>query len=417
VEAAKHALFSPSSASRRAACAGSLAMEHDLPDVSTEYSNEGTCAHAVAKMCLVEGRPATAYVGRRVDVGPHETYEFRDDMAEPVQRYVDFVNSLPGEKHFEVSVPIDHMTREEGAEGTADVVAISDDYEEIICADLKFGAGVRVSAEKNMQGLMYASGALRKFDVMGTFKRVKIYIFQPRIADEPSEWECSIEDLRAFEAECLACAEKAFGVLKLKNDGKKIDFFLSPGDEQCQFCKARPTCPKLAAHVEAVVGQSFETIPASGMTGAPSIISDAVQITCDDATLTLRHHAADLIEIWVKGVRAEMERRLLAGHDMPDHKLVTGRQGNRAWTDVQAAEELLRKQFRLPIEEAYSLKLISPTQAEKLLAKEHPKQWKKCEPLIARSPGVPSVAPKTDKRPALSIKSAADDFDEGADLV
>jgi hypothetical protein len=236
-------------------------MEYGLPDNGNDYSDEGTCAHAVAAMCLTEGKPATAYIGRRVEIKPHETYEFRDDMAEPVQIYVDFVNSLPGEKHFEVAVPIDHITKEPNAEGTADVVAITDDQEEIVCVDLKFGQGVRVFAEKNKQAMMYASGALRKFDVMGTFKRVKIYIFQPRISDEPSEWECTIEDLRAFEAECAKAAATAMIAFNFRENwlGKPdADQYLVPGDEQCQFCKARATCGKLAKHVEEVVGQSFE---------------------------------------------------------------------------------------------------------------------------------------------------------------
>lgn len=413
-----HAMLSPSGASRWMVCSGAPAMEYGMPDNGNEYSDEGTCAHAVAAMCLTEGRPATAYIGRRVAIGPHTTYEFRDDMAEPVQTYVDFVTKLPGEKHFEVAVPIDHITKEPNAEGTADVVAITDDQEEIVCVDLKFGQGVRVYAERNKQGMMYASGALRKFDVMGSFKRVRIYIFQPRISDEPSEWECSIEELREFEAECAKAATTSMIAFNFRDNwiGKSFEY-LAPGEEQCQFCKARPTCPALAKHIEKIVGQSFEMIPASGMTGVPSIITAGKQILCDDAALTLRHHAADLIEGWVKAVRAEMERRLLAGIDMPDHKLVQGRQGNRAWTSDEFVEEMLRNQFRLTVEEAYSLKLISPTKAEDLLAKEHPKQWKKLQPYIARSPGVPSVAPKTDKRPAISIKPVADDFDEGADLV
>lgn len=69
------------------------------------------------------------------------------------------------------------------------------------------------------------------------------------------------------------------------------------------------------------------------------------------------------------------------------------------------------KSMRLKQEEMYDFSLISPTTAEKVL-KGTPKRWKRIEPLITRSPGKPSVADASDKRPALDIKPTADDFEE-----
>lgn len=395
-------------------------MEDGKPDVGDpEYRDGGTCAHAIAKMCLDENRPATAYIGRRVEVGPCRTYEFTEDMAEPVQCYVDFVRSLPGEKFYEVRVPIGHITGEEGAEGTSDVVALTDDCEEIICVDLKFGRGVYVSAEKNKQGMLYALGALKKYDVLGTIKRIRIFIHQPRINPVPSEWDCTVEALHAFAAEATKAASTAMIAFKFREN-----WIGKPGDEQylvagdhCRetFCKARATCPAAAHFVQESVGIDFETL----VPGAVEHNMPAVPAVHDSVLLAKKMAAADLIEDWLKAVRAEVERRLLNAEEVPGYKLVQGRQGNRAWTDEKVAEELLRKTFRLPIEEAYNLKLISPTQAEKVL-KEHPRQWAKCEPLIVRADGKPSVAPVSDKRPAITIKPVADDFatvEEGADLV
>jgi len=54
----------------------------------------------------------------------------------------------------------------------------------------------------------------------------------------------------------------------------------------------------------------------------------------------------------------------------------------------------------------YNKKLISPTQAEKLL-KPTPRRWAKVIDQITQNDGKPSVAPESDKRPALS---RADDF-------
>jgi tRNA pseudouridine-54 N-methylase len=89
-------------------------------------------------------------------------------------------------------------------------------------------------------------------------------------------------------------------------------------------------------------------------------------------------------------------------------KLVQGKQGHRKWADPAAAEALF-KSMRLRQDEMYDLALISPTTAEKVL-KTSPKRWERVQPHIVRAEGKPSVAPATDKRPALAVQSVADDF-------
>jgi hypothetical protein len=115
-----------------------------------------------------------------------------------------------------------------------------------------------------------------------------------------------------------------------------------------------------------------------------------------------------LVEDWCRAVRAEVERRLLAGKDVEGFKLVTGKKGNRQWADGPTVENLF-KSFRLKQNEMYKFDLISPTAAEKLL-KDNPKRWSKVQEHITQSDGKPSVAPASDKRPALDIQSVAEDF-------
>jgi len=129
--------------------------------------------------------------------------------------------------------------------------------------------------------------------------------------------------------------------------------------------------------------------------------------------------ATDFIEACCKAVRAKAEAELLAGRPVAGHKLVQGKQGNRAWGDEAGAEAVL-KSFRLKQDQMYSFKLINPTTADKLLAKEQPKRWAKMLPFITRSEGKPSVAPKSDKRPALVLAPPEDAFsnlDSGEDFV
>jgi len=119
----------------------------------------------------------------------------------------------------------------------------------------------------------------------------------------------------------------------------------------------------------------------------------------------------DLIEGWCKAVRGEVERRLLEGKEVEGYKLVQGRRGPRAWANPEEAEAVL-KAMRLKQEVMYDFKLISPTTADKL-AKAGTigkRQWPKVEALITQADGGPSVAPVSDKRPAMLVAVTPDDF-------
>ncbi len=94
-----------------------------------------------------------------------------------------------------------------------------------------------------------------------------------------------------------------------------------------------------------------------------------------------------------------------------------GKRGNRQWNNADEAEQML-KTMRLKVEEMYDLKLISPTSAEKLTKAADeagkpvigPRQWPKLAAMIGQKDGQPTIAPISDKRPALEIKPVADEF-------
>lgn len=131
----------------------------------------------------------------------------------------------------------------------------------------------------------------------------------------------------------------------------------------------------------------------------------------DDDHLTICMDAVDLVEGWCKAVRAETERRMLAGTPVPGWKLVTGKAGARSWADEEEAKKVL-KSMRLRDDVMYDWSVISPTTAEKLAAAGTigKKQWNKLQQHICRSSGKPSVAPAADKRPALVIGKVEDEF-------
>jgi len=178
--------------------------------------------------------------------------------------------------------------------------------------------------------------------------------------------------------------------------------YLNPGEKQCKFCKAKATCPALRAEVGGIVHE------AASLDDFADLVPLKPDSTTGDNYLSIAMSMVGLVEDWCKGIRAEVERRLLAGQEVKDFKLVEGKRGNRKWADPVAVENVM-KSFRLRQDEMYDLSLISPTKAEKLL-KSNPKRWAKVQEHITQSTGKPSVAPVADPRPALDVQSVADDF-------
>ena len=145
----------------------------------------------------------------------------------------------------------------------------------------------------------------------------------------------------------------------------------------------------------------------------PALENPEARLTsASDEQLGLLMESIDLLEGFPKALRAETERRLLAGGNVPGQKLVKGREGIRKFSDPAEAETMM-KSMRLKQDVMYDWTLISPTTAEKLAADGiiGKKQWPKLQALITRSEGGLSVAPAADKRPAVVITPVADEFD------
>lgn len=424
-----HALFSPSSAYCWINCKASTAAQLGQPDESSEYADDGTASHELAKWCLDAGNDAAAYMGRVIKVGERE-FEVDEERAEYVQMYLDSIRErieaykLTGarvEMFVEQRLSIEHITGERGAKGTSDCVLIAvweDGRAEICVIDLKYGRGVEVSAVENYQGMIYAEAARNEHADFYDFTSVRIVIHQPRVSEKPSEWVIK-PDALVFWIKEVAKPAAEQGMLYVES----VDFVpltlgdFVPGEKQCKFCKAKAVCPALAQHVEDTIGSEFEAM------ANPATPDGDVQYavdTLDNDRLGTIYESLDLIDSWAKAVRGRIEYELLNGNAVPGVKLVQGRRGARQWSSAEEAEALL-KSMRLKQEQMYNFKVISPTQAEKLLKAESPRRWKKAESLITQRDGSPSVAPESDKRPALVIAPVADDFEavteDGGDLL
>ena len=407
----KHSKWSASKFESLMLCPGKYVLESGMPNTSSSYAREGTAAHELLTMAIEDGEPASYYIGVGIEVDG-DVFTVDVDMARFVQVTIDYVKDLAGATgqvfvdqrvNYSEYLACDH----DDGFGTADVIIL--DGQEIIIVDFKYGMGVEVSAEMNPQMLLYALGSLSAYDgVEDTYIKVTVAISQPRLSSTPSEFSITREDLLSWSNTARGAISDC---LDAERCPKNIEMFLTAGEKQCKFCKAKSTCPEVRGTcLDMVVGPVTNVAEFSDLTvPGPEHIHLA-----DTPWLAAVMAKADLMDDWLKAVRGEVERRLLDGQDVPGFKVVQGKKGSRKWSNPAEAEKTMKEVYRLKVEEMYDLSLISPTSAEKLAKAKviGPRQWPKLQQLITQSSGKPSVAPATDSRPALTLTPAVDEFSD-----
>lgn len=365
-----HAKLSASGAHRWMTCSGSVQMEGGFPDTASEFAKHGTAAHELAERCLKEDVTAEYFAGQAFN-----GFEVDAEMVEAIQLYLDYIRNHSGEVLIEQKVDFSPWVRE--GFGTCDCLIIEGHTASVI--DLKYGKGVKVDAENNPQAMLYALGALNEyeflFDEISTFK---LAIVQPRL-DHISEWGVSREDLLAFGQYAKERAEAA-----LAEDAE-----VTPEEYACKFCKAKASCRALAEHSLQVAAEGFEAVE------VPITLKDPKKLTNKEIAALLPQMKA--IVDWAKAVEAFALDELEHGHEVPGYKLVEGR-SIRKWADEDAAEKALRGS-KLKVADIFTKKLVSPTQAEKLLGKNHPI----LQEFSVKPEGKPAIAAESDKRPALVV--------------
>lgn len=428
---AVHAKFSPSKSQQLIACRASYALQHDLPDNRSEYADDGTGAHHVASVCLLNGDDASYYIGNSFDVDEHgevtiraaDKGKFKIDAtwAADLQVYIDEVRRRSFGKKLlvEQRVEFSESVNVPDQFGTSDCIIIDVPNKTLEIGDLKFGQGVKVYAERNEQMMTYAGAVLETFaESLPEITKIKLFISQPRI-DWFDEWECAIEDIQKHMVTYRSAINEAQIALRLyTNNGDLRPEFFGPGEKQCRFCKAEAFCPVKRQWVaESVIGdfKAFETEQSiqQVIAGPPLRVSSP-------SVLGQLYGILDQVESWCKSVRSETERLVMAGTDVigPDGlrmKVGEGKKGNRAWSDEQQAEALLAGQ--LPPEKIYKPRqIISVSEAGKLLDKKKTAAtWDMFKPLIKQSPGRPIVMLGSDPRPEWKGEAKTSEFAEFSD--
>lgn len=386
-----HALLSASGASRWLNCTPSAKLEDEYGDKTTSpYAAEGTLAHELAELYLrkdvLENISDADFEKSLEEIMANEL--FNDEMLEVVPTYTDYCEDQFIEAKnnndfaiIEIEQILDLTEYVPESFGTADTVIISDGIMEVI--DLKYGKGIPVYADWNKQLMLYALGALRKYDTMYDIDEVRVTIVQPRI-NNISSWQISVEELLKWAEEDLRpTADKAF-----HGEGE-----LNAGD-WCRFCGVRNQCKKLYEQQFEIAKHEF---------AEPQLLSDN-----DIADIVQR--TPKLVE-WANSVAEYAKKKAIEENKQwPGLKLVEGR-SRRKWIDEDKALETIFEQFpELDEADVTTTKINGITAIEKLVGKK--KFFEKLKDVVVTPQGNPTLVPLQDKRPAIGVQQAQLDFSD-----
>lgn len=377
-----HATLSPSSAARWMSCPGSVLLSKDMPNESSVYAEEGTRAHAKAEeiiKSLIKGGEMPAVIEGFPELGVYIRYA-KALMDDGWQVYP------------EVRVPLKDVTGE-SAYGTSDLVATKGGAIEIV--DLKWGAGVPVSADHNMQLMIYAMGAADLFSFDGPFSEFKVTIVQPRVVSPTNgidSFSFSAAELAEARAKVKAAAELAMAQLI----GAEEPTFC-PSKKACRWCRAAGVCSAFAKQVSDTVGIDFP------------IVED--ERTLKNAQRAEIFKKIDDVRAWAEQFESALLADAMAGEKFPGLKLVLGRAGARKWRDEQVADDILNG-LSVSQEDRYKRKLISPSDVEKLYKAGliSDDGWSELCKQTVRPEPKPVLVPDSDKREEYKPVDAGSQF-------
>jgi hypothetical protein len=381
------------------------------PEEETAFAGEGTVAHKLGEVCLVNGFNAEDLVGRFIDVDGQQC-EVTPEHAE-VQAYVDHVRKHFCDKHGQTdlvrasTLRIEQLVSLEFFDpqlaGTCDCWVYDPDTLTLHVFDYKHGMGVPVEIENNPQLKFYGLGAMLALDYGIT--HVVLHVVQPRCEhpDGPvRSWPTTPEALLAFGFELQAALEES----------RKPDAPLKAGEKWCQFCAARFTCPALKAIAdEAADCEQYDALLAA--TGG----------ALDSDELGKRMGLLDTLSVWINATRRYGWSEAQRGRIPTGHKLVRIR-GRMRFKDTPAALKHAAERFKLPPDKLFKgddfkRSPLTPRQLQKLIKPDRAAEFEEFLAEYTTTNKSLALVPLSDKREAVEpdvLTDFADLFEEESNV-
>jgi len=384
-----HALLSASGAKIWLSCPPSARLQEQFPDSGSAFAKEGALAHEIAELKLrksfLEPMGPKVYKAKLKELQQHELYS--PEMESHTDAYLEYVlgivHSYKAAPYVAIEQRLDYSAYAPDGFGTGDTIVIGGQQLDIV--DFKYGKGVPVFAEDNMQMVLYALGAYLRYSLLHDVRQVRMSIFQPRL-DIISTWEMDITTLLA-----LGESIKPIALLAYKGEGE------FKAGEHCGFCRARFQCRARSAQLSSVADDFPKD--EKGNLPMPPLLADSEIGKVIEKAAALAKWAEDLKEYALSA--------LLDGKPIAGWKAVEGKRV-RAFTDIDAAFKKLTESGydesvlwdRKPISLTAVEKLVKGKTAFTALLSEY----------ITIAPGKPTLAPESDKREPLARASIKADF-------
>ena len=409
-----HSKLPPSGAERWMTCPGSVVLSEGMPGQDSEYAEEGTRAHAYAERWLL-----LHFAQHGATPTPNPANKEEIEIHKHVKTYVDECISLTAIEKSKVHV--EHkVSINADVYGTADFICWHPTTHTLYVRDLKYGAGVPVAVERNIQLRIYALAALLTMKLPAT--TVNIGIVQPRY-DHPDGFVRSIDfdavDLMDLYADVLdgtnltKGAELAASLTNPMKDAAWQSTFLKPSEKGCRWCLAAPKpCPALQKQAQALAKQVFSIVPASAGEVLPPANGAATiaKPPYDSLQLARALDFMPILEAWIKSTREFAYNEAEKGVEIPDYKLVEKRAVRKFKEDVATNRtlELIEALQCEPYDIWKPVELIDIGDAEKLAPGKNAKERALVlEPFVEKKSSGHTLVHNSDKRDPVRIDAKA----------